>query len=152
MSKVLIAEDNLIKQDNIKKLLNNINVDYVLVETYSECWKTIFYDTEEYNAVILDMSLPRYKNERPYKFAGYDILRRLYYKEINIPVILLTGHVQYTIDKFKYDLDAVIEMIHNEDRIKKADIVYYDNKSKSWENKIIEFLIEEGVINENSTS
>lgn len=24
-----------------------------------------------------------------------------------------------TIDKFKYDLDAVIEMIHNEDRIKK---------------------------------
>ncbi len=149
MNKILIAEDNLIKQDNIKKLLDKFSIDFQLVETYYECWKTIYYDNIEYKAIILDMSLPRYKDEIPYKFAGYDILKRLHFKKINIPVIILTGHVQFTVDRVIYDLEAVIEMIQNDDRITKANIVHYDNKSKSWENEITSFLNEQGVINEN---
>ncbi|WP_323595765.1 response regulator [Aliarcobacter butzleri] len=140
MLKVLIAEDNIIKQKNIKKMLKENGIDYKLVETYSDCWKTIYYEYDEFDALILDMSLPRFKNEEPYKFAGYDILKHLYYKNINLPVIILTGHVQFRVDNNIYDLESLTNLIKENDRITNSDIVKYDNKSKAWQHKIINFI------------
>lgn len=59
MNKVLVAEDNILKQNNIKDILKSHNIAFKLVETYSDCWY-IYYDHSDYNRLILDMSMPRY--------------------------------------------------------------------------------------------
>ena len=142
MSKVLIAEDNILKQNNIKKILKDHNISFKLVETYSDCWKEIYYEHYDYDRLILDMSMPRYKDDdKIYKFAGLDILKRLYYSKINIPTIILTGHVQFTVDKIINDIDSVINMIEKDDRISNAKVIRYDTKSTLWEKEIISFII-----------
>ena len=140
MIKVLIAEDNITKLENIKKVLDEKGILYNSKSTYSECWNELSFDNEDYDTLILDMSLPRFKNETAYKFAGYDILRRLAYEGIKLPVILITGHVQFTIDKKIYNLDDIVKMIEKDDKIQKIDIVKYDNISKSWQYSILNFL------------
>ena len=142
MNKVLVAEDNILKQNNIKDILKSHNIAFKLVETYSDCWKILYYDHSDYNRLILDMSMPRYKDDdKIYKFAGLDILKRLYYSKINIPTIILTGHVQFTVDKIINDIDSVINMIEKDDRISNAKVIRYDTKSTLWEKEIISFII-----------
>lgn len=146
MSKVLIAEDNVLKQNNIKKILKEHNISFKLVETYSDCWKEIYYEHYDYDRLILDMSMPRYKDDdKIYKFAGLDILKRLYYSNINIPTIILTGHVQFTVDKIINNIDSVVAMIEKDDRIAKAKVLKYDTKSTLWEKEIISFIKEKGL-------
>lgn len=140
MKKILIAEDNHTKLENIIKILKNNHIVYETVTTYCECWNRLEYDNVDYSALILDMSLPRYINETAYKFAGYDILKRMYYYNINLSVIIITGHVQFTIDRKIFDLNAVIDMIEKNDRIVKTKIVHYDNKSTLWQNQLLNFL------------
>ena len=152
MINVLIAEDNKTKLDNIIKVLEANNISYKFKTTYSECWNEIAYDYEDYDALILDMSLPRFKNETAHKFAGYDILRRISYEKIDLPVIVITGHVQFTVDKKIYNLDDVINMIEKNDRIPKTEIVKYDNISKAWQFSILDFLKSLGTNNENTFS
>ncbi len=140
MLKVLIVEDNKTKLDNIIKVLDENSILYNFKTTYSECWNEIVYDHEDYDAIILDMSLPRFKNENVVKFAGYDILRRLSYENINLPVIIITGHIQFTVDKKIYNLDHVTKLIEKNDKIQSVEIVKYDNISKAWQFSILNFL------------
>lgn len=140
MHNILIAEDNRTKMNNIIKVLEQNNCTYKVADTYLECWNEIIYDYEDYSALILDMSLPRFKNETAYKFAGYDILRRLSYENISLPTIIITGHVQFTIDNKIYNIDDVIEMIKQNNKIFNTEVIQYDNISKSWEYSISDFL------------
>ena len=140
MLKVLIVEDNKTKLDNIIKVLDENSILYNFKTTYYECWNEIVYDHEDYDAIILDMSLPRFKNENVVKFAGYDILRRLSYENINLPVIIITGHIQFTVDKKIYNLDHVTKLIEKNDKIQSVEIVKYDNISKAWQFSILNFL------------
>ena len=94
--KILIVEDNPKKLNNLKTWIKSKVTDVFIKEAisytsgvreiYNNCWDLIF----------LDMSLPTYDvtpqeqggDKKP--LAGKEILRRMSYKKIYIPVIIIT--------------------------------------------------------------
>lgn len=134
--KILIIEDNLKKLNNLKSWINSKVTDVSIKEAisytsgvreiYNNCWDLIF----------LDMSLPTYDvtpqeqggDKKP--LAGKEILRRMAYKKIYIPVIIITQF-----DTFG-DKEISIDSLNEEFKTEYSSIwrgtINYDEINTSW--------------------
>jgi ActR/RegA family two-component response regulator len=152
--KILIVEDSEIKFMNICRVLDKEHFSYeeTPIKTYSDCIKKLRRDTNKYNILILDMALPRFSKESPYMIAGYDILRRMFYENIDIFTIILTGFSSFTVDGEIMEYEELEKNIYDNPKIQdNVKIIYYNNKTKDWEEKLITY-IQERIKNENINS
>ncbi|MCK5293075.1 MAG: hypothetical protein KAJ49_00360 [Arcobacteraceae bacterium] len=143
MRKILIVEDSEIKLANIKRVLDTNDFKYFKEpsKTYYDCWKRITRNKEQISAIILDMAFPKFSHENPYMIAGYDILKRMHFENINIPTIIITGYRTFTVDGIIITFNELIKKIEDDNNsIKNVEIVRYDNTSTDWEVKIKEFI------------
>jgi len=141
-NKILIVEDGIEKFQNISSLLKAHSIPFrnESLITYLDCWKELNNNFDKYSALILDMALPRFEGELPYKIAGYDILKRLKYENKIIPTIILTGYESFTIDGEIKTFQEIKDEIENNFDTIKVEVVYYRSSHTDWEDSIISFL------------
>lgn len=103
--RVLIIEDNLNKLKQIRDLLENKYPDCIVDETYAfnNGMKKVLEDN--WDLVVLDMSLPTYNitstesggDKKP--VAGKNIMKRMLNKKIFSPVVVITQFETFDDDK-----------------------------------------------------
>lgn len=107
--KVLVIEDNPNKLKQIKSFLNEYYDQPQIEETYSfNGGKAKLYE-EEWNLIILDMSLPTYDithteyggDKKP--VAGKNLMKRMLNRKIFTPVIIITQFETFDDDRISLD-------------------------------------------------
>ena len=79
-SKILIADDDLLVRVAIQKILNMFNHEVVAVSSGREVLKQM---SDDFDVIILDINMP--------DMNGFETLERLNQKQVEIPVLFLTG-------------------------------------------------------------
>jgi len=79
-SKILIADDDTLVRGAIEKILNMFNHDVVAVESGRQVLECV---SEEFDVIVLDINMP--------DMDGFETLKRLNQKQVDIPVLFLTG-------------------------------------------------------------
>lgn len=140
---ILIVEDNAIKADSIKSMLDGMNkgVSYDCVLTPSEAIMRL--RTKKYNFLILDMSLPAYSEESHSigSLSGKQILQTMKHKKIMIPTVILTqwdvfGHHDNTIS-----LKGLREELIEKFSQFLLGIIFWDSSSESWKSELVEYVV-----------
>lgn len=140
---ILLADDSQEKIKYVKEILD-ANIEYDTLDisnSYNSTTKAI--KKKIYDLIILDMSMPTFDpvkgrtNATPRPLAGKDIMSKLHYRSINIPVVILTQF-----DVFGRLSDAVgLEDLTNDlsdsfpDNFKGC--VFYDPQSSLWSNELV---------------
>jgi response regulator RpfG family c-di-GMP phosphodiesterase len=79
-SKILIADDDNLVRGAIQKILNMFNHDVVAVESGQQVLECV---SDEFDVIVLDINMP--------DMDGFETLKRLNQKQVDIPVLFLTG-------------------------------------------------------------
>lgn len=79
-SKILIADDDTLVRGAIEKILNMFNHDVVAVESGRQVLECV---SEEFDVIVLDINMP--------DMDGFETLKRLNQRQVDIPVLFLTG-------------------------------------------------------------
>lgn len=79
-SKILIADDDTLVRGAIQKILNMFNHDVVAVESGQQVLERV---SEGFDVIVLDINMP--------DMDGFETLERLNQKQVDIPVLFLTG-------------------------------------------------------------
>lgn len=108
--KILIVEDNPKKMLNLKLWIESKSSDVIIKEavSYTSGIRAIY--NGEWDLVFLDMSLPTYDitpqeqggDKKP--LAGKEIMRRMLYKKLNVPVIIITQFETFGENETSIDL------------------------------------------------
>ncbi|MGR5131172.1 hypothetical protein [Vibrio alfacsensis] len=149
--KILLAEDQVDKYQDIHDVISSRfpNVDILHTVSYSGTTKKI--KSENFDIVILDMSMPNFDPKQGQKpslkaLAGKDIMTMMKYRGFNYPTIIVTQF-----DIFGRHSDAIsIDTLTNDLMTDFPDIfsgcVFYNMQSNLWENELISTM--ESIINE----
>jgi CheY-like chemotaxis protein len=137
-NKILIADDNKEKLSNIEEFLKgefqDINMDFAF--SYNSTTKKL--KSGDYELLILDMSMPTFDlNDkgstgvvRP--LAGKDIMGKLQYREVNIPVIIITQFDVFGRHSDTVDLNDLIDDLYSSFPENFKGCVFYDPSSNQW--------------------
>lgn len=79
-SKILIADDDTLVRVAIQKILNMFDHDVVAVQSGREVLEQV---SDEFDVIVLDINMP--------DMDGFETLERLNQKQVDIPVLFLTG-------------------------------------------------------------
>lgn len=143
--RVLIVEDNNNKLKQIRNLIENKYADCQVVEAYSfnSGVKRVFENN--WDLVILDMSLPTYDithtesggDKKP--VAGKNIMKRMLNRKINSPVVIITQFETFDDDKISLDtLNKEFNEFYNQ--IWKGTIYYGNDEWKLVFKKLLDKL------------
>lgn len=139
---ILIVEDNENKLKNVKLFLQSRYADANLSEAHSfnAGRKKLF--EQDWDLVILDMSLPTYDitytenggDKKP--VAGKNIIKRMKHRGVNFPTVVLTQFESFDDEKIS------LETLNRELAEEYGDIwkgtIYYS--SDDWESELSELL------------
>ncbi|CVH23266.1 MULTISPECIES: response regulator [Serratia] len=144
--KILLADDSPEKITYIKEALDkNIIYDSLdITKSYKSTMMAIKDNT--YDLLILDMSMPTFESRddktmlTPRPLAGKDILSKLHYRKVKLPVIVLTQF-----DVFGRLVDAIGLSDLTEDLSKSfpnnfKGCVFYDPQSSKWVNELVSII------------
>lgn len=103
MKRILIVEDNEKKLEKLRSFLETEFSTIVLEErtSYNSASKEIALNHENYNLILLDMSMQTYdiSNEEsggePEPLAGKNILKQMYLRDIPTKVLVVTMYENY---------------------------------------------------------
>lgn len=98
MKRILIVEDNQGKLLKLRNFLQEQYPDYEVrdQQSYNSAKKEIILHSEDYNLILLDMSMQTYDisdNEtggEPEPLAGRKILNEMYLNDINVKILVIT--------------------------------------------------------------
>ena len=101
--RILIIDDNLCKHKWIQKIIIDLGFEYEIAICINQALTNIYKNPKKYQALILDMQLPRYISgiEMVGK-AGEEILKRMERKNIIIPTIINSSMPLKNEDFIKY--------------------------------------------------
>jgi len=141
-TRILVADDNKEKLQNIDEFLSSefkgILLDFA--HSYNSTAKKL--RAESYQMLILDMSMPTFDSidransgaVRP--LAGKDILGKLQYRGINIPVIIITQFDVFGRHSDTVDLDDLVKDLSSLYPENFKGCVFYDPSSNQWCNDL----------------
>ncbi len=148
--KILIIEDD---NNKFKKLLDvflkkQISQENIILKTsYNSGVRELIKN--DYDFLILDMSLPIYENEigrnnneiKP--FAGIDILNQMKRYEKEIPTVIVTQFEVFSLATNTREEISITELKEKLKELKYQSyrgLIYYDVTSNYWEKDLIELL------------
>lgn len=143
--KILIADDNLDKQNTIKGVLEtaSLNVEISYAHSYNSTIKNL--KSNSFDIVLLDMSMPTFDARegatstiKP--LAGRDVLSKLKYKQSKVKVIVITqfdvfGRMTDTIELKDLELNLQENFSDNF-----KGCIYYDPRSSVWNEKLVKLI------------
>jgi len=144
--KILLADDSPEKITYVREALDK-NIEYEILDvavSYKSTTKAIKNKT--YDVLILDMSMPTFDPvdnntfPTPRPLAGKDVLSKLHYRKIHLPVIVLTqfdvfGRVVDVISLNELTKDLMDDFPNNF-----RGCVFYDPRSSKWIGELINLL------------
>ncbi len=144
--KILIVEDEEPKLKHICKFLEQLIPDADLHESRSVRSALLAFETETYDLIILDMSLPTFDvsgvepGGRPQGFGGTDLMRELDLCEKAVPVIVLTGYEAFTKAGGELGLAAMHEELAEEFPDFFCGILHFNSAYGDWQVKLAELI------------
>ena len=144
--RILLADDSPEKITYIKEALDKSikygNLD--ITKSYKSTMMAI--KKQQYDLLILDMSMPTFETQddksvlTPRPLAGKDVLSKLHYRKIKLPVIILTQF-----DVFGRLVDTIGLSDLTEDLSESfpdnfKGCVFYEPQSSKWVNELISII------------
>lgn len=143
--KILFIEDHPLKQQQIKRyLVESWPDDEVEVKnSYISGLKELIRNHARYDLLLLDISMPNYDISSEdsggdwMPFAGKNILREMYLRDIPTKAIVLTMHGSFDDGIRITDLDNNFKAEFKENYV---GYVYYSQISEEWKDKLHQLL------------
>lgn len=137
---VLIVEDDTYKEQQIVNYLKSKNNSIMITRNHSinSALRNVYKNN--YDLIILDMSLPTFDTNEPEHFQPYggliflDELKRL---KSSIPVVILTQYARFGEGDTEISIETIDETCRKKYQNYK-EILYFLNSD--WENKIIKYI------------
>lgn len=148
---ILIVEDEISKEQSIKKFIIDIIPDVEITTSRSITSAIINVRLKKFDFVILDMSLPLYDlNDMEYSednefeaLGGKFVLDEIDRLEKNSKVILITafdvigeGERQIELSQIKSELEVLYPNNY-------IDSIFYNSSSFEWKNQLKKYLLKE---------
>lgn len=150
--RVLVVEDELSKKEDIISLVNENFPKSTLLEAHSvKSAKILLKSKEDFDCIILDMSLPTFdigRNEfggRPQGFGGKEVIRQLFRDNRCIPIVVVTAYDFFSNleeSDESMSLDELKKQLNNYSSKLTISVIKYSGLIDDWKEKLIEFLQE----------
>lgn len=144
MKKILIVEDEQRKLDNIKEFLKTEfqDLEYVEKRSYISATKEIFENYQEYDLILLDMSMTTYdvtvdeSGGVPEPLAGENILDTMYLMDISTKVIVVTMYESFFGKKLS-QFDIELKSTYPDNYL---GFVFFSYKKTDWQLKLKKYI------------
>jgi len=144
MKKILIVEDEQRKLDNIKEFLKNEfpTFEFVDKRSYNSATKEIFENYQEYDIILLDMSMTTYdvsvdeSGGVPEPLAGANILDTMYLMDISTKVIVVTMYESF-IGKKLSEFDIELKNNYPDNYL---GFVFFSYQKTDWQIKLKKYI------------
>lgn len=150
--RILIVEDELSKKENIIRLVEDNFPKSTLLEAHSvKSAKILLKSKENFDCIILDMSLPTFdigRNEfggRPQGFGGKEVIRQLFRDNKFIPIVVVTAYDFFSNiegSEESMSLDELKNQLNNYSSSLTISVIKYSGLIDDWKEKLIDFLRE----------
>lgn len=146
LKKILFVEDNLIKAEAVSKFVQDQSKDYLITnkDSFRGGLKEIIH--EDYDLILLDMSLPTWKrgdapNQEGFeRFGGLTIMREMKRKKKLIPTVVITMFNEFGIGQSFVDLIELDKHLKSEFADFYQGYVKYSSSENKWEDELLNFL------------
>lgn len=147
MKKLLIVEDDDPKLEQLQSIIKSEFPEYEIsiAKSLNSACKLI--DNQEFNLVLLDMSLPTFdggktisSSGRQKTLGGRDFLRYLVECEVNLPVFVVTGFKDFPIENKNIQLAELDKSLKKEFTEIYRGNVFFSHSNDDWKEKIREIL------------
>jgi CheY-like chemotaxis protein len=138
MSRILLVEDEAPKRENIRSLLQQMDLLDGVQEAHSVGSAVRALRSGQYDLVLLDMSLPTFDIEadasggRPQGFGGVEVLRYMDRFRIKTPSIVVTAFEAFGEGGKELDLQALEETVRRDHPGTFRDLVFYNSMFSTW--------------------
>lgn len=137
--KVLLIEDNSHKKELIDTFLKEqfADIEINLKRSYNSGLREIVKN-QDYNLILLDMSLPNYDIEPgetggDFENAGELILKEMYRRDIGVNVVIVTMYHNYIDEQNNWELKQAFKNY--------LGVIYFDlNYPDSWKKELTELI------------
>lgn len=148
MSKILFIEDNKTKTEDIKTILSKIDSikELVIKTSFTSGLKEFF--TNDYDILLLDMSLPTREDifsnsiDNFEQLGGYKIMSEMKRKNKKIPTILITMFSEFGIGKSFMDVNELDGMLNENFNDFYKGYIYYSSQQDNWKEQLTSCLNE----------
>ncbi len=140
---ILIVEDDDFKR---KRITECVEVNFPKLEILNaksvNSAKRILKKTD-INITLMDMSLPNYdvtaieSGGRPHTFGGRELLSYLLYRDIDIPVIVITQFRKFDSESGEIDLKTLRRSIMEEYGSNFKELISFDDNIDLWKDKLV---------------
>lgn len=145
--KILVADDNQEKTKYVMEALISVADPSDIDISISYNGTTKLLKKNNYDLLILDMTMPNFDpvdNSSPTlkPLAGKDVLAKLHYRKIKIPVIILTQFDVFGRLSDVIGLEDLKEDLKSSFPNNFKGCVFYDPQSSTWSNELIHLVKE----------
>lgn len=136
--KVLVIEDNDYKREKVTTFLKEEFEKITIDEAYSYSSGLDKVLSENYDFLVLDMSLPSFDKKdtenggRFRTYGGKEIARKMKRKKIKTPFAILTHYSSFSDDSGDTSLDSLIQQLREQNEEWFVGAVYYSGAESSW--------------------
>ncbi len=144
MKKILIVEDEQRKLENIKEFLKKEfpDIEYIDKRSYISATKEIYENYQEYDIILLDMSMTTYDVSAdesggvPEPLAGANILDTMFLMDISTKVIVVTMYESF-VGKRLSDFDIELKNTYPDNYI---GYVFFSYQKTDWQIKLKKYI------------
>lgn len=144
--KILFVEDDEPKLEQVLALLDTFaELDVCVAKSLNAACKRI--DDDEFDLVLLDMSLPTFDNGmtvgasgRQKTFGGREILMYLWENEKDVPVLVITQFKDFPGDEGPINLPQLHEQLKNDFPGLYCDHIYFEHNNDAWKTTLTKLL------------
>jgi DNA-binding NarL/FixJ family response regulator len=147
MKKILIVEDNEKKLEKLRFFLKNDFPKIFFEErtSYNSASKEIALHSEQYDLILLDMSMQTYdiSNEEsggePEPLAGKNILKHMYLRDIPTKVVVVTMYENYVDGTRIKQLDEELRAEYPENYV---GYIFFSHNNFDWSKELKNLITE----------
>ncbi|WP_061534420.1 response regulator [Collimonas arenae] len=144
--KILFVEDDEPKLEQVLALLETFTeIEVIVAKSLNGACKCI--DREDYDLVLLDMSLPTFDNGmtvgasgRQKTFGGREILMYLWENEKDLPVLVLTQFKDFPGDEGPVNLPQLHAQLKKDFPGLYRDHIYFEHNNDAWKTTLTNLL------------
>ncbi|NVK19780.1 MAG: hypothetical protein HWE30_13860 [Methylocystaceae bacterium] len=147
--KILVVEDEKYKRDQVLEALETMDFDFEIVISISFNDAISKVDTDQFDLLVLDMSLPTYSHQNEdgggsaQSFGGIDVLRHAEFADNLAPAIFITQYKHFDQGENELTLEDLRRDLHEEFERAFVDVVYYRYINETWKETFVNLIKEQ---------
>ncbi len=140
MLKILTVEDNMHKRQSLIKVISDIGVLSDEAYSFTSAW--IKLQNNDYDLVLLDMSLPTFDKTDANTggafrvFGGKELARKMFRRNITTPFLFVTQYKNFSENKSTHSFDSLKNELLNNYHEQCKGFILYSNSNSDWKEEI----------------